>query len=61
MINELQLKLQVFQDTTLDLNLLTIISPNASGKSNFLDALIHITRLTKQNLSQAFEGHRGLP
>ena len=52
-----------FGRLTLDLRPLTVIfGPNASGKSNLLDALYLISRVaTRQNLSQAFEGHRGLP
>lgn len=52
-----------FGSLTLDLKPLTVIfGPNASGKSNLLDALYLVSRVaTKQNLSQAFEGHRGLP
>ncbi len=39
-----------------------IIGPNASGKSNLLDALYLIARVVnKRNLKEAFEGHRGLP
>jgi predicted ATPase len=42
--------------------LTVIFGPNASGKSNFLDALYLISRAaTKKNLNEAFEGHRGLP
>lgn len=52
-----------FKNLSLDLKPLTVIfGPNASGKSNFLDALYLISRaVTKRNLSEAFEGHRGLP
>lgn len=52
-----------FKKLSLDLKPLTVIfGPNASGKSNFLDALYLISRVvTKRNLSEAFEGHRGLP
>jgi len=52
-----------FRKLSLDLKPLTVIfGPNASGKSNFLDALYLISRaVTKRNLSEAFEGHRGLP
>jgi predicted ATPase len=52
-----------FQSLSLDLRPLTIIfGPNASGKSNFLDALYLISRLVNQkSLKEAFEGHRGLP
>lgn len=52
-----------FKNLSLDLKPLTVIfGPNASGKSNFLDTLYLISRVvTKRNLSEAFEGHRGLP
>lgn len=52
-----------FKNLSLDLKPLAVIfGPNASGKSNFLDALYLISRVvTKRNLSEAFEGHRGLP
>jgi len=52
-----------FGKLTLDLKpLMVIFGPNASGKSNFLDALYLISRAaTRQNLSVAFLGHRGLP
>ena len=52
-----------FSTLSLDLKPLTVIfGPNASGKSNFLDALYLISRVvTMRNLSEAFEGHRGLP
>src|SRR4030042_3680232 len=52
-----------FRKLSLELKPLTVsFGPNASGKSNFLDALYLISRAaTRQNLSQAFEGHRGLP
>ena len=52
-----------FRKLSLDLKPLTVIfGPNASGKSNFLDALYLASRVvTKRNLSEAFEGHRGLP
>jgi predicted ATPase len=52
-----------FKSLSLDLKPLTVIfGPNASGKSNLLDALYLISRaVTKRNLSEAFEGHRGLP
>lgn len=39
-----------------------IFGPNASGKSNFLDAIYLLSRfITAKNLKEAFEGHRGLP
>ncbi len=52
-----------FKNFELELNPLTVIfGPNASGKSNLLDALYLISRaVTKKNLNEAFEGHRGLP
>ena len=43
-------------------NLVVIFGPNAAGKSNLFDALNLFSRLvTKKNLKEAFEGHRGVP
>jgi predicted ATPase len=52
-----------FQNLNIELRPLTVIfGPNASGKSNFLDALYFLSRAVNQkNLKEAFEGHRGLP
>jgi predicted ATPase len=52
-----------FKELSLDLKpIMVIFGPNASGKSNFLDALYLISRaVTKRNLNEAFKGHRGLP
>jgi predicted ATPase len=52
-----------FEGLDLQLRPLSVImGPNASGKSNFLDALYFLSRAVSQkNLKQAFEGHRGLP
>jgi len=52
-----------FQNLSLELMPLTVIfGPNASGKSNFLDALYFLSRaVNRKNLKEAFEGHRGLP
>ena len=52
-----------FRDLSLELRPLTaIFGPNASGKSNFLDVLYLISRaVSKRNLKETFEGHRGLP
>lgn len=52
-----------FKGFTLDLRPLTvIIGPNASGKSNFLDALYILSRAVScKNLKEAFRDHRGLP
>lgn len=42
--------------------LTVIFGPNAAGKSNLLDALNLISRVvTRKNLKEAFDGHRGLP
>lgn len=39
-----------------------IFGPNAAGKSNLLDALNLVSRMvTKRNLKEAFDKHRGLP
>jgi len=39
-----------------------IFGPNAAGKSNLFDAIGLLARLvTRRNLKEAFEGHRGLP
>ncbi len=39
-----------------------IFGPNASGKSNLLDAIYLLSRAaTCKNLKEAFDGHRGLP
>lgn len=48
-------------DVTLP-NLVVVFGPNAAGKSNLFDALNLFSRLvTKKNLKEAFEGHRGVP
>ena len=42
--------------------LVVIFGPNAAGKSNLFDALNLFSRLvTKKNLKEAFEQHRGVP
>lgn len=39
-----------------------ILGANASGKSNLLDAIYLLSQLvSRRNLKEAFEGHRGLP
>lgn len=52
-----------FSQLNLEVKPLTVIfGPNASGKSNFLDALFLISRMaTQKNLNEAFVGHRGFP
>jgi len=52
-----------FLDFSLEMKPLTVMfGPNASGKSNFLDALYLISRIvTQKNLNEAFSDHRGLP
>jgi len=52
-----------FRELDIRLKPLTVIfGPNASGKSNFLDALYFISKaVNKKNLKEAFNGHRGLP
>lgn len=51
--------------TNLDVRLgrlSVILGPNASGKSNLLDAVYLLSRAgTCHTLKEAFEGHRGLP
>ncbi|MGE5343631.1 MAG: AAA family ATPase [Candidatus Omnitrophota bacterium] len=52
-----------FRSLDLTLRPLTVIfGPNASGKSNFLDAIHLLSRVvTAKNLNEAFKNHRGLP
>ena len=52
-----------FKDVEVHFEPLSIIfGPNAAGKSNLLDALGLISRIvTRRNLKEAFEYHRGLP
>ena len=52
-----------FKDFSIKLRPLSVLfGPNASGKSNLLDAIYLISRAaTCKNLKDAFEGHRGLP
>lgn len=52
-----------FQNLELRLEPLSVIfGPNASGKSNLLDALYLLSRMVScRNFKEAFEGHRGLP
>jgi len=52
-----------FRELSLELRPLTVIfGPNASGKSNLLDALYLVSRAANQKtLKGAFDGHRGLP
>lgn len=52
-----------FRGFSLELKPLTVIfGPNASGKSNFIDALYLLSRIVNaKNLKEAFEYHRGLP
>lgn len=43
-------------------NLAVVFGPNAAGKSNLFDALNLFSRLvTRKNLKEAFEDHRGAP
>lgn len=52
-----------FKDFEVTLRPLSVIfGPNASGKSNLLDAIYLLSRAsTCKNLKEAFDGHRGLP
>lgn len=52
-----------FKGFELELRPLSVIfGPNASGKSNLLDAVYLLSRaVTCRNLKEAFSGHRGLP
>jgi predicted ATPase len=52
-----------FRRLDLQLRPLTVIfGPNASGKSNFLDAIYLLSRaVTEKNLNESFKNHRGLP
>ncbi|MFQ5865690.1 MAG: AAA family ATPase [bacterium] len=64
MIRRIKIKgYKSFKDLSLKLKPLTVIfGPNASGKSNFLDALYILSRaVNSKNLKEVFEGHRGLP
>jgi predicted ATPase len=52
-----------FRNFEVSLRPLSVIfGPNASGKSNLLDAIYLLSRaVTCKNLKDAFDGHRGLP
>ena len=52
-----------FKDVALDLGALTVvIGPNASGKSNLLDAIGLLSRMvTGGTIRSAFDEHRGNP
>ena len=52
-----------FRNLNLELKPLSVIfGPNASGKSNLLDAIYFLSRIASQkNLKEAFENHRGYP
>jgi AAA15 family ATPase/GTPase len=64
MIRRIQIKnYKSLKNIEVSLGLLAVIfGPNAVGKSNLFDALNLLARLvTKKNLKEAFDGHRGLP
>lgn len=64
MIRQIRIKnYKSLKDINVSLGQLAVIfGPNAAGKSNLFDALNLLARLvTKRNLKEAFEGHRGLP
>jgi len=64
MIRRIQIKnYKSFKTIEVNLGQLAVIfGPNAVGKSNLFDALNLLARLvTKKNLKEAFDGHRGLP
>ncbi len=52
-----------FKNFEVELSPLSVIlGPNASGKSNLLDAIHLLSQLvSRRTLKEAFEGHRGLP
>jgi predicted ATPase len=52
-----------FQSLSVKLRPLSVIfGPNGSGKSNLLDALYLLSQaVSRKNLKEAFEDHRGLP
>ncbi|MCD6595971.1 AAA family ATPase [bacterium] len=52
-----------FKDVTIELQRLTVIlGPNASGKSNFLDAISLFSKfISKKSVNEAFKEHRGFP
>jgi len=52
-----------FKSIDLELSPVSVIfGPNASGKSNLLDAIYLLSRMaTEKTLAKAFEGHRGFP
>ena len=64
MIRRIQIKnYKSLKNIEVNLGQLAVIfGPNAVGKSNLFDALNLLARLvTKKNLKEAFDGHRGLP
>src|ERR1039458_6362611 len=64
MIRRIQIKnYKSLKNIEVNLGQLAVIfGPNAVGKSNLFDALNLLGRLvTKKNLKEAFDGHRGLP
>ncbi len=51
-----------FKSLDLELSPVSVIfGPNASGKSNLLDAIQLLSRCAMSSIADAFENHRGTP
>jgi len=62
MLKNIKLKgYKSFKDVTIELQRLTVmLGPNASGKSNFLDAISLFSKfISKKSVNEAFKEHRG--